>query len=122
MRLGLSSFIYRYATAPDRSDAPPMSAATMLRRAYALGVDAVQFSDNLPLHLPDEDTLAALRDLGAELGLGIEVGARGLDRPLLERYVELAGYFGSQALRLVLDEADPQRARDGLGWLLPRLA
>ena len=121
MRLGLSSFIYRYATSPDRGDAPPMGPATMLRRAYALGVDAVQFSDNLPLHLVDDDALAALRDLGGELGLGIEVGARGLDRPLLERYVELAGFFGSQALRLVLDEPDPERARAGLAWLLPRL-
>jgi 3-oxoisoapionate decarboxylase len=121
MRLGLSSFIYRYATSPTRSDAPPMSAATMLRRAYALGVDAVQFSDNLPLHLLDDGALAALRDLGGELGLAIEVGARGLDRGLLERYVALAGFFGSRALRLVLDEADPGRARAGLVWLLPRL-
>lgn len=121
MRLGLSSFIYRYATLPTRSDASPMGPTTMLRRAYALGVDAVQFSDNLPLHMLDADTLSALRDLGAELGLGIEVGARGLERPLLERYVELAGYFGSQALRLVLDEAEPERAREGLTWLLPRL-
>jgi sugar phosphate isomerase/epimerase len=98
-----------------------MDACTMLRRAYALGVDAVQFSDNLPLHTLDNGALAALRDLGAEFGLGIEVGAKGLERDLLERYVALAGYFGSRALRLVLDEPDPERARAGLAWLLPRL-
>ncbi len=121
MRLGLSSFIYRYATNPGRTDAPPMDPPTLLRRAYALGVNAVQFSDNLPLHLLPDSALAALRELGGELGVAIEVGAKGLDRPLLERYVELSRFFGSRALRLVLDESDPGRARAALAWLLPHL-
>lgn len=121
MRLGLSSFIYRYATSPTRSDAPPMDPTTMLRRAYALGVDAVQFSDNLPLHRLSDAALAALRELSAALGVGIEVGTKGLDRDILTRYVTLAEHFGSRALRLVLDESDPAAVRAALAWLLPRL-
>ncbi len=121
MRLGLSSFIYRYATSPTRKDAAPMDHATLLRRAYALGVGAVQFSDNIPLHVLGPGQLAALRDLGGQLGLGIEVGARGLDRDMLDRYLSLAQFLGSKALRLVLDETDPEEIRAALIWLSPRL-
>lgn len=121
MRLGISSFIYRYATSPERPDGSPMSAATLLKRAYALGLQVVQFADNLPLHRLEATTLAALRDLAAELGIGIEVGTRGLDPSLLEAYIALAAFFQSRALRLVLDEPHPERIREALTWLQPRL-
>lgn len=121
MRLGLSSYIYRYATSPERPDGPPMSALTLLKRVYALGLQVVQYADNLPLHLLDENTLTTLRDLARELGIDIEVGTRGLDHDLLERYIALAGFFSSRALRLVLDEPHPGRVREALAWLQPRL-
>lgn len=121
MRLGLSSFIYRYATSRDPRNTQPMDHATVLKRAYAFGLDVVQYSDNMPLHLLSPEELTALRDLGAELGLGIEVGAKGMDRDLLHDYVSLALFFGSRALRLVLDEPDPVRAEEELRWLAPRL-
>ena len=121
MRLGLSSFLYRYAASPTRADAPPMDALTVLRRAHALDLDAVQFSDNMPLHTLDSRALAALKDLAADLGLGIEVGTRGIETDLIVRYVELARFFGSRALRLVLDTPCPQLAREVLKSLLPHL-
>ncbi len=117
MRLGLSSFIYRYAASPRPDDAAPMDAQTMLRRAYALELDVVQFSDNLPLHRLDAEDLRAVRDLADSLGLGVEVGTRGLDRARLEEYIGLCLFFGSRALRLVLDEPDPERVRTALRWL-----
>jgi sugar phosphate isomerase/epimerase len=121
MRLGLSSFIYRYAASSDPRNAAPMSSATLLRRAYAYGLDAVQFSDNMPLHTLSRQALGALRDLAGELGVGIEVGARGVHQAYLDEYVSLALFFHSRALRLVLDEPDPQRAEAGLRRLLPRM-
>jgi len=121
MRLGLSSFIYRYAASRDPRNEALMDHATVLKRAYAYGLDAVQFSDNMPLHLLSREDLSALRDLGGELGLGIEVGAKGLDRDELHDYVSLALFFGSRALRLVLDEPDMARAEEELRWLTPRL-
>lgn len=121
MRLGLSSFIYRYATSRDPRNEAPMDHATVLKRAYAYGLDAVQFSDNMPLHLLSREDLSVLRDLAGELGLGIEVGAKGMDRGLLHDYVSLALFFESHALRLVLDEPDPTRAEAELRWLAPRL-
>ncbi|MFO7698151.1 MAG: TIM barrel protein [Anaerolineae bacterium] len=121
MRLGLSSFVYRYATSSDTRNTQPMDALTLLRRAYAYGLDAVQYSDNMPLHLLTQEELTALRDLGSELGLDVEVGAKGMDRGYLHDYVSLALFFGSRALRLVLDEPDPERAEAGLRWLAPRL-
>ncbi len=121
MRLGLSSFIYRYATSRDPRNEAPMDHATVLKRAYAYGLDAVQFADNMPLHLLSREELGALRDLGSELCLGIEVGTKGLDRDLLHDYVSMALFFGSRALRLVLDEPDVARAEEELRWLAPRL-
>ncbi len=121
MRLGLSSFIYRYAASRDPRNVQPMDHATVLKRAYAYGLDAVQFADNMPLHLLSREDVCTLRDLAGELGLGIEVGTKGLDRDLLHDYVSLALFFGSRALRLVLDEPDPVRAEDALRWLAPRL-
>lgn len=121
MRLGLSSFIYRYAASRDPRNAQPMDHVTVLKRAYACGLDAVQFADNMPLHLLSPKDLAALRDLSGELGVAIEVGTKGLDRDLLHDYVSLALFFGSRALRLVLDEPDPARAEEALRWLAPRL-
>lgn len=121
MRLGLSSFIYRYATSHDPRNEAPMDHATVLKRAYAYGLDAVQFADNMPLHLLSPQDLAALRDLSGELGLGIEVGTKGLDRDLLHDYVSFALFFDSRALRLVLDEPDLMRAEEELRWLASRL-
>jgi len=119
MRLGLSSFVFRYAVGAPVGE--PMDAFTLLRRAYAYGLDAVQFSDNLPLHLMGESEHAALRNLAGDLGVGIEVGTRGMDHQLLRSYVALAAFYGSHALRLVLDEPDSGRAESELRWLLPLL-
>ena len=47
MRLGLSSYSYRYAVTDARE---PLDAAAMLPRAAALGLDFLQICDNLPLH------------------------------------------------------------------------
>jgi len=121
MRLGLSSFIYRYATSRDPHNTTPMDAATLLRRAYAYGLDVVQFADNLPLHHLDATELQTLQDLAGELDMGIEVGTRGLDRGILDAYVLLALMFHSRALRLVLGESDVARVELELRWLLPRL-
>jgi sugar phosphate isomerase/epimerase len=121
MRFGLSSFIYRYAASSDPRNTAPMTPATLLRRAYAYGLDAVQFSDNMALHTLSPQALGALRDLAGELGVGIEVGARGVHQEYLDDYVSLALFFHSRALRLVLDEPDAVRAEAGLRRLLPRL-
>ncbi|MGI6367079.1 MAG: sugar phosphate isomerase/epimerase family protein [Anaerolineae bacterium] len=121
MRLGLSSFIYRYATSADPRNALVMDHTTLLRRALALELDLVQFADNMPLHLLGDEALADLGALSRQLGVAIEVGTKGMDRDLLSRYVSIATHLGSRALRLVLDVPQPSEAQAGLRWLLPQL-
>ncbi len=87
MRLGLSSYAYRYAvsalSAPPRR---PLAAVDLLRRAATLGLDMVQFCDNVPLDALSAQELDRVVKASHELGLAVEVGTRGLERERLLRY------------------------------------
>jgi 3-oxoisoapionate decarboxylase len=121
MRIGLSSFIYRYAIAGlgGQTDAP-FGAVDLLERAAALGLQVVQFCENLPLArltaAEREDLLGASR----RLGVAIELGTRGLEIDALREQVDLAAALGSRALRLVLGAADPEAISEALQPTLRR--
>ncbi len=106
MRLGLSSFIYRYAIRGVPGMAEPLTAAELLTRAKALGLETVQFCENLSLATlttaEREDVLRGSR----RLGVAIEVGTRGIEVAKLLEHVDLAAKAGSRTLRLVLDATD----------------
>lgn len=108
MRLGLSSYSYRYAVSDAVS---PMDASMMVRRTSALGLDFLQICDNVPLDSLGTSELQNLRAEARDLGLAIEVGARGLDSAYLRRYIDVAAYLGSRSLRLVLGVKDATRAQ-----------
>jgi sugar phosphate isomerase/epimerase len=129
MRIGLSSYAYRYATAPTKAPPPaqpglqlhPLDARGVLARAARLGFDLVQFCDNLPLDALADEQLDDVLDLAAETGVAVEVGTRGLDPDHLTRYIDLAQRVGSPRLRLVCDSDDPDVIVQRLGDLVPRL-
>jgi len=108
MKLGIGSYAYAWAIGvtgyPGPSDEAGLSAEQLLRRAAALGVRVVQIADNLPLHSLTEEQLVDLERLAGELGVGVEVGTRGIRD--LDRYLELAVRFSSPILRVVIDTAD----------------
>jgi sugar phosphate isomerase/epimerase len=114
MRLGVSSFAYRYAMAYPPN---PLDPAGVLARAADLGLAAVQFCDNISLdELPPEhirELVAASRDLG----VAIEVGVRGLDpaqaaqRARLITNLDLCLAVGCRTLRLALDPMDLDHTR-----------
>ncbi len=120
MRLGLSSFTYRYAIRAEPGMAKPLTAAGLLARAAALGLQAVQFCENLPLTALTaaewEELLAASR----RLGVAIELGTRGLESTKLLEHVDLAAKARSRALRLVLDATNPAAIADRLRPVLKR--
>lgn len=118
MRIGLSSFCYRYAV---NDTFAPLGAVEMLRKAAALGVDLLQVCDNLPLDALSDDELDEVQRVAAALGVAIEVGTSGLDPDHLARYVALADRFGSRALRLVLGSDDVALASERLRAILPAL-
>ncbi|MBN1402475.1 MAG: sugar phosphate isomerase/epimerase [Anaerolineae bacterium] len=116
MRLGFSSYAYRYAVADEDR---PMDAMAMLRRAADLGADVVQYCDNLPLAHLTSTELAELRAAGEELGVALEVGTGGLDLASIARYLEIGVRLDSRALRLVPYSADAEHLETQLQALRP---
>lgn len=81
----------------------PLSHEGLLRLANSLGVAVVQYCDNLPLEMLDQERLQRLHHEATALGIQLEVGTRGIERARLERCVRLAERFGSPFVRVVVD-------------------
>jgi sugar phosphate isomerase/epimerase len=115
VRFGLSSYIYRYAIAGlgDRT-AARLGAVDLLERAAALGLQVVQFCENLPLARLTVAEREELLRASRRLGVAIEIGTRGLEVEALLEQVDLAATLGSRALRLVLGAADPEVIAEAL--------
>lgn len=110
VKLGISSYAYAWAIGVPgyRGGGAEggLTARGLLRKASDLGVRVIQIADNLPLHTLSDQQLGDLERLAAELRVGIEVGARGLQD--LSAYLELAVRFSSPILRVVVDSAEHQ--------------
>lgn len=124
MRLGIGSYTYTWAVGVKGSEpAAPLTARGLLHRAQELGVDVVQYADNLPLDTLRPEELAALR---AEAGpIEIEVGTRGIHPDHLARCLETAWEVGSPILRVVVDrehhQPEPEEVVGRIRSFLPRL-
>ncbi len=104
MKLGLGSYALAWAVGvPGYPPEKPLDVFGFVRVAAQHGFGAVQIADNLPLaELSDED-LERLKRLTRALGLEVEVGTRGVADGNLERYLDIAQFFGSPLLRVVVD-------------------
>ena len=105
MRLGIGSYAYAWAIGVPGHASPssPMDAFGLLERAAELGVHLVEICDNLPLGVLSPAERDALWARANELKIQITVGTRGIDREHLRRYVDLASFFASPILRIVID-------------------
>lgn len=106
--LGLSTYGVGWAVGVPGYDQPPqpLDACGVLRFAHELGLRLVQIADNLPLHTLSIDQRAAVRAEAERLGILIEVGTRGIATDHLRQYLEIARFFGSPILRVVVDTKD----------------
>lgn len=118
--LGLSSYIFRWAVG-TRSFRPPQpaDAFSLLEKACALGVQSVQFSDNLPLHPLTPAERRRLLRLAEDLGLAIGLGITGLEPVNLKQYLEMGSELGVGFLRLVPGTTDPAALESTIRQLLP---
>jgi sugar phosphate isomerase/epimerase len=118
-RLGIGSYTYPWAVGmPGRRPDRPLTALDLLDKAVGLGVRVVQVCDNLPLDQLSAAQRDELRQAAAQRGLAIEVGTRGIARDHLQRYLELALYFRSPILRVVIDTAEHHPSLDEVVALL----
>lgn len=98
MKLGLGSFACARAIATGTFDA-----FALLAEARRLGLSAVQYADNLPLHTLSAADLDRLRNEAVKAGIEVEVGTRGIEPSLLLRYAQIAHGFGATFVRTVID-------------------
>lgn len=90
----------------------PLDVFGLLRFAAELDLQGVQIADNLPLDALDGETRRRLRDEAAQRGLLVEVGTRGIATEHLRRYIDMAAYFESPILRVVVDTAEHHPSPD----------
>jgi sugar phosphate isomerase/epimerase len=114
MRLGISSWTYPWAIEVSGFPLParPMRIADLLDRAAVLKVGVVQVADNLPLHELDPSEIRDARDQAVSLGLGIEIGTRGVEPAHLLRYLSLAVTFDATLLRTLTHSVKQQPSLD----------
>lgn len=109
MLKGISTYTYTWAIGvPGSMPAEPMSACSLISKAADMKVDCVQLADNLPLTDLDAGELAKIRSYARQHNVGIEIGGRGLTGENLSRYIDLAVFFESPILRMVIDAIDYQ--------------
>ncbi len=127
MKLGLSTYAYAWAIGvTGYPPSKPMDISMFLDRTNRLGVKVVQIADNLPLHPLTDTELNHVRNQATQHGIQIEVGTRGIRSEHLLRYLELARFFKSSILRVVVDTADhhptPEEIIATLHSLMPEFA
>jgi len=106
MRLGLSSYALTWAIHAD----PGYTPLRLLEAAARHGATLVQICDNLPLTKLSERELRDLRAAGQDLGVGLEIGLRGLTPENARRHLSIARRLDAPLLRAVIDrgEYEPQ--------------
>ena len=122
MRLGIGSHSYGWQVGvagylPEK----PMKVWDLLERAKHYQVSVVQIADNMPLHCTSQNELEDIRKSAREAGIDIEVGMRGLKPELVKRYIELAVFFKSPILRIVIDMKDYEPSVDEVTMALKSL-
>jgi sugar phosphate isomerase/epimerase len=99
-----------------------MSAEALLDIASQLGVNRVQFADNMPLHHLDAATLKRLSNQAKQCGITLELGTRGSNPLLLLQYLEIAVILDAKLVRILLTEPDLEICRADLSEVLPAYA
>ena len=122
MKLGIGSYTYTWAVGvPGTMPAQPLSYEGLLAQAAELGVNVVQYADNLPLEVLAEGDLHALARQAEQLGIQVEVGTRGIEADHLRRFVEIAQIFGAPFVRVVIDTPEQKPSAEDTTSLLSPL-
>ena len=109
MRIGISSYTFPWAIGTaGQTPLNSLTIAQLLHYAHANGIKNVQLCDNLPvpLHRRSRADLREIKALADQYQIQIETGTCGLTGTHLLVYLEIAQYFNSPFLRVVMDEAD----------------
>jgi len=107
MQIGIGTYALAWSIGvPGTSPPDPMDVFHFLEFVHNKNVSLVQIADNLPLHILSRQDLALVHSKSQELGIGIEVGTRGLMPENVRKYLEITSYLKSGILRVVIDALD----------------
>ena len=106
MKIGLGTYALAWSIGvPGSLPAKPMDIFGFLDFAHKSGFRLVQIADNLPLDLYSQSDLEDIRRCADSLGISVEVGTRGLTLENVLNYLEIAAFFNSPILRIVIDKS-----------------
>lgn len=104
MQAGISTFTYTWAIGvPGSLPEKPMNAFSLISKAADLKVDCVQIADNLLLDWLNKDEMSGIRQHAQKLSVHLEIGGRGLTEENLQKHIDMAAWFGSPIVRMVID-------------------
>ena len=114
VHLGLGSFACAWSIGVPGYEQPakPMDAFGLMQFAAELGLHLVQIGDNIALDVLTPDKRNALRAASKILGVEVEVGTRGIEVKHLQEYIQIARFFNSPILRVVVDTASHHPSPD----------
>ncbi len=107
MRIGIGTYAMAWSIGvPGYEPEDPMDIYGFLEFVHSKGINLVQIADNLPLHIYSSEELEKIRTRAKKLNISVEVGTRGLFKENMWRYLEIASFFSSAILRVVIDSAE----------------
>lgn len=122
MKLGIGSHSYGWQVGvAGHLPKNPMQPCDLVERAKQYKVGVIQVADNMPLHVLSEEMLEDFQQAAKEAKIDIEVGMRGLKIDLLERYIDLAVFFHSPILRIVMDMKDYEPSEEQVISVLKKI-
>ena len=86
-----------------------MTAMELLDVAAELGVEVLQYADNLPLHRLPPGEIDDLGRTARERGIALEVGTAAFDPDMVRTYLDIAQRLEAGILRVALDKEDAAR-------------
>ena len=104
-KIGISSFAYCFACGSRPFTKPQhiMTPHDLIDKAVALGADAVQFGDNMPLEVYSDEELERIRVHAEKCGIETEVGMRKATAERLSDYILITRKVGGRILRVITD-------------------
>lgn len=107
MKLGLGSYAYRWSIGiKDQQPAVKMTPFEVLDQAAALGLDVVQYADNMPLDTFSEADHHKLYEIAQSKGIALELGTQCFDADEVERYLVIGQRLHAKIMRVALDAED----------------
>ena len=104
-KIGISSFAYCFACGSRPFTKPQhiMTPHDLIDKAVALGADAVQFGDNMPLEVYSDEELERIRVHAEKCGIETEVGMRRATAERLSDYIRITHQIRGRVLRVITD-------------------